>query len=208
VPRYLYNTKPLLTSVKQERAKDFQVKGTKRWIDPFVMVHGTLPEKMVYEALSRRGIPFYFLNDVTINIPELNILKDYQADFLIPSLNLIIEVQGAYWHSKPKTVEADAFKFALYEQMGYKVLAWWDFDIIENVNKLFLQEPMLRPYGAIGNKSTELAPKKRTKVDTSKGIRTLNKRRGDRLLYRKPSVKIKPSKKVKGVRTFTANAGK
>jgi very-short-patch-repair endonuclease len=203
MPRLLLNSKPIALAEKQRRAKDFRVRGYNKWIDPYVTVHGTLPEKMVYEALSRRGIPFYFLNDININIPEISILKDYQADFMIPSMRLIIEVQGAFWHSKTATIEADAFKFALYEQMGYKVLAWWDFDIIENINKLFMAEPLLANYGSTQSGSTELVPIKRTKIDTSKGIRTLNQRRGTQLLFRKPSVKIKQRTKTKKYGGYT-----
>lgn len=149
------------------------------WVDPFPWVHGTVPEKMVYAELSRRGIPFLFLNDVNISIPEISLHKDFQADFVLPQFKLIIEVQGAYWHSKPETLEADAYKFALYEAMGYRVLAWWDFDIMSNLISLFEAEPVLRAATVTARvrASTELPVQKRTKVDTSKGIRTLNARR-------------------------------
>lgn len=184
----------------EERAKiSNRVRGYKKWIDPFPGVHGTLPEKMVYARLSQLGIPFLFLNDITFNIPELEFNKDYQADFLIPSLNLIIEVQGAFWHSKPKTIEADAFKLAIYELKGYKVLVWWDYDIIANINLLVAASPELLSAARFPSsfKNEELPVQKRTKVDTSKGIRTLNQRRGQRLSYRKKSIKMKNKRKTK-----------
>lgn len=162
-----------------KRANSNYVRRAFTWIDPFPEVHGTVPEKMVYAELTRMGIPFLFLNDLHAQIPEIDFDKWYQADFIIPSLKLIIEVQGAYWHSKPKTVEEDAYKFAIYQTVGYKALAWWDFDIIASVTDLFLSEPLLvsamRPQGM--SKSGELPVERRTKVDTSKGIRTLNMRR-------------------------------
>lgn len=175
------------------------LRGSQAWTDPFPEVHGTVPEKMVYAELSRRGIPFLFLNDVTINIPEIELLKDYQADFVIPHLKLIIEVQGAFWHTKEKTIEGDAYKFALYETVGYRVLAWWDFDIISRLHDLFLAEPALVSATA-GNyyfQSKELTPVKRTKVDTSKGIRTLNRRR-----YREPAPKVSRRKLRKGLMSY------
>lgn len=183
----------------QERAElKNSIKGYKRWIDPFPNVHGTLPEKIVYAELSRRGIPFLFLNDINFNIPEIQFNKDYQADFVIPSLRLIIEVQGAFWHSKPATVEADAFKFAIYETTGWKVLAWWDYEIIGNVNALFNATPELYAvsHGNTTGLSQELPVQKRTKVDTSKGIRTLNRRRAQRVAYKKKPVKMKTNTKV------------
>lgn len=164
-----------------------------QWIDPFPWVHGTVPEKMVYAELSRRRIPFYFLNDITFNFPEIELTKEFQADFIIPSLKLIIEVQGAFWHSKPKTVEADAVKMAFYELGGYRVLAWWDFDILSRLHELFAEDAQLTAASVWSreNNATELTPLKRTKVDTSKGIRTLNRKLADAKAYKRKAVRIK-----------------
>lgn len=151
-----------------------------QWVDPFPEVHGTVPEKMVYAELTRRGIPFLFLNDINFVIPEIDFNKWYQADFVIPSLRIIIEVQGAYWHSKPEALEADAFKLAVYESTGWKALAWWDFDILERLQDLFAESPELLAasnFTVSYGRTAELPVQRRTKVDTSKGIRTLNQRR-------------------------------
>lgn len=178
MPRILKNK---ASAEKRRRTSGRYINRTrKQWVDPYPEVHGTLPEKMVYAELTRLGIPFYFLNDLRFKIPEIAFDKYYQADFMIPSAKIIIEVQGAYWHSKPETIEADAFKFAIYETGGYKVLSWYDFDIIGRLHELMHSEPaILSLVRAAGtrSKSTELTPIRRTKVDTSKGIRTLNSRR-------------------------------
>lgn len=177
MPRYLQRKASV---AKRSSTPDrWRLSRTWTWVDPFPEVHGTLPEKMVYAELSRLGIPFLFLNDLRFQIPEIELDKYYQADFVIPSLKLIIEVQGAYWHSKEKTIEADAFKFAVYELVGYKVLAWWDYDIISRLHELIISEPALN-YKTMNQqfgRSSELPAERRTKVDTSKGIRTLNARR-------------------------------
>lgn len=161
------------------------IRGATKWVDPFPWVHGTLPEKMVYAELTRMGIPFLYLNDLRFTIPEIGFDKFYQADFVIPSVKLIIEVQGAYWHSMEKTIQADAFKFAIYETAGWKVLAWWDYDILQRLHDLVLAEPLLLQLANIKPRfgSAELPVQRRTKVDSSKGIRTLNTRRrtGDNL---------------------------
>jgi very-short-patch-repair endonuclease len=176
--------------------------GYKRWVDPFPAVHGTRPEKMVYEQLVRRGIRFYFLNDFTYSIPEIDFLKEYQTDFRLPDQKIIIEVQGAYWHSKPKAIESDAFKLAVYQSAGWRVLTWWDFDIEDDINKLFRDEPLLVGYGYLGKSlSTELKPVSRKKQDTSQGIRTLNTKRALRVSYRKKAVAIK-KRKTKGLYTY------
>ncbi len=176
--RYLNNT---ATAEKRRKgAGDYRIRRAYVWVDPYPEVHGTLPEKMVYAELSRLGIPFLFLNDLRFKIPEIKFDKYYQADFVIPSIKLIIEVQGAFWHSKPKTIEGDAFKFAVYETLGWKVLAWWDYDIIARLHDLVAASPELMSidkFRAIPGKSLELPVRRRTKVDSSKGIRTLNMRR-------------------------------
>lgn len=176
-----------------ESARKISRRPSTAWVDPFPHVHGTLPEKMVYAELTRLGIPFYFLNDIHFVIPEIGFDQYYQVDFVIPSIKVVIEVQGAYWHTMPDRVESDAFKFAIYENAGYHVIAWWDFDILSNLHNLFIQEERLISIANITGRSssTELAPIRRTKVDTSQGIRTLNSRRKQQksLVRRKQSVR-------------------
>jgi hypothetical protein len=176
MPRYIQSP----SADRRKATRDgYYTRNVFTWTDPFPEVHGTVPEKMVYAELTRMGIPFLFLNDQTFTIPEIDFSKEYQADFIIPSLRIIIEVQGAYWHSKPETLEADAFKLAVYESTGYKPFAWWDYDIIDDVRALFFSVPELvaamRPQGI--SRSAELPVQSRKKQDTSKGIRTLNARR-------------------------------
>ena len=151
-----------------------------QWVDPFPLGFGTLPEKLVYAELTRRNIPFYYLNDIRFQIPEIDFDKWYQADFVLPEQKIIIEVQGAYWHSKPATIDEDAYKFAIYQTTGWKPLAWWDYDIESRLQELFFEVPELMAasnFAPIYGRSSELTPQRRTKTDTSKGIRTVNERR-------------------------------
>lgn len=74
-------------------------------------------------------------------------LKDYsyEADFLLG--NIIIEVQGDYWHGNTDVfpildekqvlaIEKDKIKKRLFENEGYKVYYIWENDINSNVNKV------------------------------------------------------------------------
>lgn len=171
-----------ISSVKRrlETSDEYRKHNVYDWIDPFPEIHGTKPEKMVYAALTLAGIPFYFLNDISFSMPEIDFFKEYQADFMIPSVKVIIEVQGSYWHTKPAAIESDSYKMAVYESFGYKALAWWDYEIFTNLagllssSGILLTAPRVAPQPG---RSTELTPIKRTKVDTSKGIRTMNARK-------------------------------
>ena len=181
MPRLKKNTSTVKRRI--ETADKYNLKNTFDFFDPFKqpLGFGTLPEKLVYAALTRMGIPFYYLNDISFSDPEIDFFKEYQADFIIPSVKVIIEVQGSYWHSKPAAIEADSYKLAVYESFGYKALAWWDFDIFDHLDMLISSEPLLlsvsHPDPQLGGKSMELTPMKRTKTDTSQGIRTLNARK-------------------------------
>ena len=157
-----------------------------KFIDPHPLGFGTLPEKMVYDKLSRMGIEFYYLNDLTFDDPAADYFKVFQADFYIPAANTIIEIQGAHWHSMPKTIEADAFKFAVYETFGYHAVAWWDYEILDHLDALFASEPLLLAiaHPEFASTSKELTPKARTKTDSSQGIRTLNRRHRKPLSYK------------------------
>jgi very-short-patch-repair endonuclease len=179
--------KKTITTAKRRAESDRKryMRGYKEWVDPFPEVHGTRPEKMVYAALTTAGIPFYFLNDLSFSDPYIDFFKEYQVDFIIPSVKVIIEVQGAYWHSKPAVIESDAYKFAVYESFGYTAFAWWDYDIETNLADLLLSSGILLTAPRTGSqfgRSTELTPVKRTKIDTSQGIRTQNAKK--RKLYR------------------------
>jgi very-short-patch-repair endonuclease len=186
MPRYVkYNSSPT--------AKKNRVQGYKRWVDPFPTVRGTLPEKIVYAALVARGIRFNYVNKIQFNNPDVDFFQEYTPDFLLPDQKIIIEVQGLYWHTKTATQEADAFKLAVYEMFGYKALAWWDYEIEQDVNVLFLRD--LPGYSVRQRESTEFLATSKFNRDDSAGVKTLNRKRGLRLAYRKKPIGIKTKKK-------------
>lgn len=191
MPRYVRG-KRAVTKKRAEQAKKIRINRKGKFIDPFPLGFGTLPEKMVYAELSRRGIPFLYLNDLRFVFPEIDFDKTYQADFVIPAHKIIIEVNGSFWHSKPSTIEADAFKYAVYQQAGYRILIWWDYDIFSRLQDLFNQEPILGQYNPRNDRgSSELPVQSRLKTDTSKGIRTLNRRRAFAASYKKKAVRLR-----------------
>jgi hypothetical protein len=106
MPRYSSGLTKVSVDKLAERASHYRVRGLSGFIDRFPLGFGTLPEKIVYDALSRRNIPFYYLNDIELTVPEINFDQFFQADFILPTLRIIIEVQGARWHSMDKTIES------------------------------------------------------------------------------------------------------
>jgi very-short-patch-repair endonuclease len=74
-------------------------------------------EKIARQALEELGIKFK--SKFWINIKGYS-PKEY--DFYIPSLNLLLEIDGEYWHSLPKNVKNDKYKDELAKIAGYKLL--------------------------------------------------------------------------------------
>ena len=59
----------------------------------------------------------------------------YHLDFYL-GFKACIEVQGEYWHSKPKRIECDYKKLNYLHENGYKVLYVWEDKIDESVNDI------------------------------------------------------------------------
>jgi len=70
-------------------------------------------EKKVYEELKKGG--FLFETQKVIG-------GKFIVDAYIPALNLIIEVDGSYWHSLDKVKNKDKAENAYLAKCGYKVL--------------------------------------------------------------------------------------
>lgn len=96
----------------------------------------TLPERQVAYALDQLG--FVYTKQAKIKSGIKHVV--YKADFLLES-NLVIEVQGDYYHCNPalfpqgpvnpsqvRWVAKDARKRQFYETNGYEVLEIWESD--------------------------------------------------------------------------------
>lgn len=93
-----------------ERMKAMSIKGI---LKQQTMKEPTGIEKKLYEELKRRGL--LFETQKIIN-------GRFLVDAYIPSLNLIIEADGEYWHSLPRVVGKDKAENAYLTKCGYKLL--------------------------------------------------------------------------------------
>lgn len=69
------------------------------------------------------------------NEPEKAIGR-YPVDFYLPDYNMVIECDGDYWHSLPKSIERDARKDKYLTAHGYKVVRLREKDINTDVENL------------------------------------------------------------------------
>lgn len=77
--------------------------------------NGTSIEKVVKSLLISLDIPF------SEQVP----IGHFICDFLVPISNtpgLVIEADGTFWHSLPKTIERDSRKNKLFLSLGYTIL--------------------------------------------------------------------------------------
>ncbi len=81
-----------------------------------------------------------FLKQLGLNFLTHQYIKDikhhYHCDILIPSLNLVIECDGNYWHKYPIGNDIDHIRTSELLQKGFKVLRLWEFEI----NKMSVEE--------------------------------------------------------------------
>jgi very-short-patch-repair endonuclease len=59
----------------------------------------------------------------------MNITHGYQCDIFIPSLNLVVECDGIYWHHYPTGRDIDHIRTKELLDKGFKVLRLWEFEI-------------------------------------------------------------------------------
>lgn len=96
-------------------------------------------EKYVFDSLTSLKYEFE---------EQMNFSK-WRADFYIKSLNLIIEVNGDYWHGNPKIYNSeninktqlfncnrDKIKYEYLKSIGIKLCVLWESDIKQNVDNL------------------------------------------------------------------------
>lgn len=64
----------------------------------------------------------------------------YACDIFIPSLHLVIECDGDYWHNYPEGLEVDSIRTTELEDMGYRVKRFWEREIKEMNSDMLLEE--------------------------------------------------------------------
>ena len=97
--------------------------GQKEWRKNYVFPKkDTSIEIKIQNFLKQLGIEFF--------TPQyMNIKHGYQCDFFIPSLNLVVETDGDYWHKYPVGNDIDHIRTKELIEKGFKVLRLWEFEI-------------------------------------------------------------------------------
>lgn len=86
-------------------------------------VRDTSIEVKIQGFLKQLGIDFFTHQYIK------EIEHGYQCDILIPSMNMVIECDGNYWHKYPIGKEIDHVRTKELIEKGFKVLRLWEFEI-------------------------------------------------------------------------------
>jgi len=91
-------------------------------------IKDTSIEVKIQNFLKQLGIEFFTHQYMTIE-------HGYQCDILIPSMDMVIECDGDYWHKYPIGNDIDHIRTRELLEKGFKVLRLWEFEIKEmNLN--------------------------------------------------------------------------
>jgi len=95
----------------------------------------TKPERRFKQFLDTIGVTYIQ------NYPVFRIKHSYPVDFFLPEYNLVIEVDGTYWHNFPCYTEKDLIREEELMREGYAVYRIWEdmIDIIEELPEVFLE---------------------------------------------------------------------
>ncbi len=94
----------------------------KRRMEQIFPIKDTAIEFKIQDFLRQLGLSFF-------THQHINIKHDYQCDIFIPSLNMVIECDGMYWHKYPMGREIDHVRTKEMIEKGFKVLRLWENEI-------------------------------------------------------------------------------
>lgn len=113
---------PNANGISDDRKQKLSESMKKRWKDGLITASTFRPNETSLEkitSLALKEINIDFKRNFWINLKGYS-PKEY--DFYISELNLLIEVDGYYWHSLPKNIINDQYKNELAKIAGYELI--------------------------------------------------------------------------------------
>lgn len=107
----------------KEKVENIKIKIKEARAKQVLPIKDTKIEVKIQNFLKQLQIPFFTHQYIS------QIKHSYQCDILIPSMNLVIECDGDYWHKYPVGREIDHIRTSELLKKGFKVLRLWEFEI-------------------------------------------------------------------------------
>ncbi len=86
----------------------------------------TLAEHVLWQSIKAEQLG--------VKVLRQHIIGDYIVDFLLPTINLVIEVDGAY-HAERKQAESDEIRESTLNDMGYRVIRFTNEEVLYNIEE-------------------------------------------------------------------------
>jgi len=113
----------------KHHTEEFKEKKRRQRAKQIFPIKDTKIEVKIQNFLKKLGIEFFTHQYIKIE-------HGYQCDVLIPSMNLVIECDGDYWHKYPIGRDIDHIRTNELIKKGFKVLRLWEVEINEmSINK-------------------------------------------------------------------------
>jgi len=87
-------------------------------------------ERKVYDYLSQQGIPFIFQSQLIGGFGSD--VGDATVDFMLVDRNVLLRVQGTYWHTGTELEAKDLLQKERLTALGYTVIDLWQEDLEYN----------------------------------------------------------------------------
>ena len=109
------------STVSKWRRQDFG-KNFKTKVNRYIKTSG--PERQFMKILDELKLTYFFQE----------LIENERVDFYL-GLNLIVEINGRYYHSLERAIEKDKQKLDALKSAGYEVIVIWD-DELDNINAI------------------------------------------------------------------------
>jgi very-short-patch-repair endonuclease len=120
-----------------ERRRKLSRSRKKLFLDPkFAERHG---RRFKESPNAAEKIMLKFLRKLKIGFQFQKSMLGFFPDFTLPSLKMIIECDGEYWHSPLKVRRRDARKDRLFTKAGYKVIRVCSEDVVDRTEEILDQ---------------------------------------------------------------------
>jgi len=111
-----------------ERTKRQWCENYDRMYDVAIANLKLVPYSMTTPELAMMDI----LDDVGVEYNEQASIGAYRVDFLLPNHNIVLEVDGDYWHNLPGAKERDELRDVTIMEKGYDVIRFWESEIVDD----------------------------------------------------------------------------
>ena len=93
--------------------------------------NATIQERRLWNLLKNRQ----FHN---LKFKRQQLIGDYIVDFICKEVKIIIEIDGGQ-HNEPENIEYDKTRTEYLNNLGYKVIRFWNNEIYENIEGVVLR---------------------------------------------------------------------